>query len=762
MALDPLTVLGLASNILQFLDFTAKLIAGTRAISKSHAGMSEDTAYLRHKAEDITVLIDGFLASGGGTIKLQKELEACKVMAKKLLEALEKLEIKGPKTKWKSFLVALKEIWSEDKINAMSVKLAELHTLFSVHVHMQMNMEIGAVSDAVRRLELNNSRLELRCKNSLKNLEKTVVSSIAKLDPKSAVTNKKEEKSPAIFDDLAFINWKDIAEFPKALPDFKDTILNAKAKITDLEKYQNLLGSLCFDSISTRADTIPHAHRDTFTWIFKGETPDGRLQIRFVEWLRTQNGHFWIQGKAGSGKSTLMKFLAHHPETHRNLKEWAKEKPLVLVAFFFWSSGTNLQKSQEGLLRSLLFEILRQSPELVPRVCESLARGSKGYLFENCPMTPSQNFFQDEKWSLDELMTHRDLINTLKSLATSSDVKLCLSSRPWTQFKDAFGEDPQTVLKLEDLTSQDIRRYVSDKFREHEQYQKLEAIDPSYTELVGEVVQKAQGVFLWVFLVVRDLLEGITYNDSIRTMRTRLENLPEDLEGFFRHILQAVPKIYWRQTARAFQVALSRNYPLLLMTYACLDDVEEDHDLSYQRHKSFSNAEIRLKTDMMQCRLDGRTRGLLEVHRSPDPQMFFQHKVDFLHRTVRDFLLQSPDIHAVISQSHEDERQTWMLLCHATIFMLKLAPSVQLSDTNKAKRSSILDELCFFASKAFKDPENLQAVNGLLSDAISPMSAASGTFAGRPRRATWESFQVRTGSGKAGLESVSAPSSTSK
>ena len=59
-------------------------------------------------------------------------------MAESLLEALEKFEIKGPKTKWKSFLVALKEIWSESKIKAMSTKLTEMQTQFSTHVHMEM------------------------------------------------------------------------------------------------------------------------------------------------------------------------------------------------------------------------------------------------------------------------------------------------------------------------------------------------------------------------------------------------------------------------------------------------------------------------------------------------------------------------------------------------------------------------------------------------------------------------------------------------
>jgi hypothetical protein len=138
MAIDPLTALGLASNILQFLDFTAKVIAGTRAISKSHVGVSEDTAYIRHKAEGITALIDGFLATNGGSLAMRKELAACKKIAEDVLEALEKFEVKGPKSKWTSFLIALKEIWSESKIKAMSTKLTELQTQFNAHAHLEM------------------------------------------------------------------------------------------------------------------------------------------------------------------------------------------------------------------------------------------------------------------------------------------------------------------------------------------------------------------------------------------------------------------------------------------------------------------------------------------------------------------------------------------------------------------------------------------------------------------------------------------------
>lgn len=526
-------------------------------------------------------------------------------------------------------------------------------------------------------------------------------------------------------------------------------------RITDIMKHQALLGSLYFDTITTRLDIIPAAHKDTFTWIFKGRTADGSCQIRFVEWLRAQNGHFWIQGKPGSGKSTLMKFIAHHPETHHCLKSWAKDKPLVVAHFFFWNSGTSLQKTQEGLLRSLLFEILSQAPELAPQACESLAPSRKISLFSNL-WNPHSGVFRDDKWSLEELMsiygsimgketsskfcfiidgldeyhsqdnrTHQDLINTLRALAMSPDVKLCLSSRPWPQFKDAFGRDPEVVLTLEDLTRHDIRQYVSDKFHENDQYQKLTTMDEKYSELVEDVVRKAQGVFLWVFLVVRDLLEGLTYNDSIKTMRSRLESLPEDLEGFFHHMLKPIPRTYREQAACAFRVALSMSHPLLLMTYACLDDVEENDALSHHPHAPYSRNEVLLKKDIMQRRIHARSRGLMEISRSPDPEVFFQHRVDFIHRTVRDFLQQSPDLQVTISQTPEDQRRTWILLCHSSILMLKRAPSAAANEQRHSKFSTILEDLCVFFGEASKYPKNFQTVNELVNASINPICRAS-------------------------------------
>lgn len=485
-------------------------------------------------------------------------------------------------------------------------------------------------------------------------------------------------------------------------------------EVSRIQKDQQLLLSLWFDTITMRQDNLSDAHKSTFSWIFKGSLPDMSQEVHFSSWLQGENQIFWINGKAGSGKSTLMKFLTGHPQTYRLLRIWAGDQDLITAQFFFWNSGTVLQKSQIGLLRSLLFEILRQCPELLCHVraarvqFRNRANTQSFDSKEDYSASSMDHYFNDmSTWSREELLwayrclvqhkastkfcffidgldeykaeceqDHRDLVKTLRILATLPHIKLCLSSRPWTEFGDAFGTSTQWVLQLENLTKQDIYQYVSDKLMAHDQYQKLSQTNAGYSDLINEVVRKAQGVFLWVFLVVRDLLDGLTYNDTVQTMHLRLKQFPEDLESYFQHMIDSIPKFYRKQTAQTFRIALSREEPLLLLTYAFLDDIAEDPSLG------LADTDIKLtpsavagKYDTMRRRLDGRCKGLVEVvtYKSSMNDMDW-HRVDFLHRTVRDYLLRS-DIRSLILEEQGSDGLLWTRVCHAAFLTLRVHPS---------------------------------------------------------------------------------------
>jgi hypothetical protein len=142
-------------------------------------------------------------------------------------------------------------------------------------------------------------------------------------------------------------------------------------------------------------------------------------------------------------------------------------------------------------------------------------------------------------------------------------------------------------------------------------------------------VARAQGVFLWVFLVVRSLRDGLTNEDGVSLLRKRLDEIPSDLKEFFKKIIRSVDKVYQPQMAITVLVALRARGPLRLLTHWFVD--EDDADWTDQPHPHMEAQA--LFEERMSRRLYGRYKGLLEVSRTAPCK-----RVDFIHRTLRDYL----------------------------------------------------------------------------------------------------------------------------
>lgn len=94
----------------------------------------------------------------------------------------------------------------------------------------------------------------------------------------------------------------------------------------------------------------------------------------------------------------------------------------------------------------------------------------------------------------------------MKLAATSSHLKVCLSSRPGVVFEHAFEQSPG--LKLHRLTHNDIQAYVPNKFGDSPLMQRFVAQTTSENlDLAEDIVDKSSSVFLWVRVAVRLLLE---------------------------------------------------------------------------------------------------------------------------------------------------------------------------------------------------------------------------------------------------------------
>lgn len=445
-----------------------------------------------------------------------------------------------------------------------------------------------------------------------------------------------------------------------------------------------VLKSLDYDCRPVPYEAIHPAHESTFQWIYSSPSQSSPKPHHFLEWLQKGNGLFWIRGKPGAGKSTLMKYITANPRTKVALQTWANPDRAITGTHYFWSSGSPMQKSYGGLLRSVLFDILSQVPALIAFVCQGeswwqdlvksasapsriLPEWSELSLLsclhrlstmEGLPVEAKFCIFID---GLDEYAGHvngeakdfTDMCKMLLELAASTRLKICVASRPSNVFNDHFGGDLLRVLDVQELTTHDIARYARDGLKSLDWVQLAHApVEDTPSELmesfVDQIQKQSKGVFLWVFLVVRLLRNGFANGDSLSELQKRLNSLPSDLEPFFRRILEDVDSCYHQKMAGFLRIALvSKNGSLPFVVYTA-------HEYEYDNPRPLlddlicedinDGDPIRLKARMNK-RLHAITRGLLE---------FQGDNVQFLHRTVTDFLRTGPMMQFLMEKSHKD------------------------------------------------------------------------------------------------------------
>ena len=337
---------------------------------------------------------------------------------------------------------------------------------------------------------------------------------------------------------------------------------------------------------------------------------------------------------------------------------------------------------------------------------------------------------------------HKEVIDLMRNLTTSTDIKICASSRPLNVFEMAFGRGSHPTIRLEDLTRIEINLYVRGTLEENHLSRQLKTRDNDRCEeLVKEIVDKARGVFLWVFLIVRFLIKGLTNADRISDLQRRLHRLPVDLEPYFQHMLDTIDDNYQEQTAQTFQIALQASEPLTLMTYAMLDELEENPNFAFDLPiRTMYGIEIQSKYDDMRLRINARCKDLLEVTRIvemvplddlalwaeadqhdcdglvPDDAAygtiglggvlssnpFFDYQVEFLHRTVRDFC-RVRGIHNWMASRTPKGFNLNELLCQGLFAHIKTVPLRAIHSYKNGPLLSLADDFFHFAHETETD-----------------------------------------------------------
>jgi hypothetical protein len=145
--LDPLSAIGLAGNIVQFVDFSAQLVGKARDIHNSTSGTlpgNIDTeAITRSLLQLNTKLRDRVLEPNSTEEKVIQVLcRGCDAVANELIIALDALKVQGKKTRWKSVRQALKSVAGKEKIESLSKRLAGYREQLTLSFFVALRYEV--------------------------------------------------------------------------------------------------------------------------------------------------------------------------------------------------------------------------------------------------------------------------------------------------------------------------------------------------------------------------------------------------------------------------------------------------------------------------------------------------------------------------------------------------------------------------------------------------------------------------------------------
>ncbi|KAL1979414.1 hypothetical protein VTN96DRAFT_5978 [Rasamsonia emersonii] len=243
---------------------------------------------------------------------------------------------------------------------------------------------------------------------------------------------------------------------------------------------------------------------------------------------------------------------------------------------------------------------------------------------------------------------YRDLVELLFSWtrAAPADVKLCVSSREYEVFRNAFSDDKR--LRLQDLTRKDIESVVRHRLNGFEISETNGvSADNNKEPLVTEIIDRADGVFLWVALVLKSVREGLQYDNRLSSLIQKVRHMPQDMEPLFHHLLDSISPSDRRAAYRTFAVVLelqkSECLEMSLLRYSFLEDYDTDGNFAMDRDfkdSSSNNDEITSRMERAQRRLNGQCKGLLEVRHDEVEwrKPVCSQSVTFTHRSVFDFV----------------------------------------------------------------------------------------------------------------------------
>ncbi|OCL11351.1 hypothetical protein AOQ84DRAFT_229496 [Glonium stellatum] len=324
--MDHTSALSVAAAVVQFVDFSSKIISKGYRICRSCNG---DICELKENKEGINISenladLSKRLSESLDPQKLGREPTVtkdihglsrdCNGIAKEMFSALVKLKNESKHKKWNSFQEALSTMWSEKQIQALQKRFETFRQQLIVNILISLREQIV---DAHQRQVQVNDQLDngkqstefmgaefLKCISESMRWQMDLINELRRSDGHM----QQQEITSKIFDIL--LNSADTRSTQHFIP--------------------RVPASLYFPDMADRHERIIEAHQNTLEWIYGNPGVGPKSWTNFVEWLQEDltftSLEYFVETKLAENPG-YVELYALEPEFAEHLVESIAIKP---------------------------------------------------------------------------------------------------------------------------------------------------------------------------------------------------------------------------------------------------------------------------------------------------------------------------------------------------------------------------------------------------------------------------------------------------
>ncbi|KAF7565839.1 hypothetical protein A1F97_08673 [Pyrenophora tritici-repentis] len=480
----------------------------------------------------------------------------CRQLSEQILSLLEKISPSDPKSSRQVMRATLRSFKYKREKEDLENKLTTYRGQLLLHLHRvtRNSLDMTSQFDALRKLEYTNQDVLQALPKQIERLKHDI--HIDRLSPEA------QEQIRSL---LAMTE-------------------SAKAMIT----HRVIMKRLAFEHMGARYDQVDRAHCETFRWIVDEDAVvDEKVsQAKLV----SVSNFFWRPGKSiqrsfsGMVQSLLYGILDASPdltsiafpdlsrqiqaEMSLGLEQWPIDKDMP----FDDTLCQSCQQASQVVIKQVKLDLLSPTYLLVgnPALCalerllrdENVQTSHRFCFFVDALDEYEDTIFRDYRYMVERLHFWVNISN--------STLKICVSSREYNVFENMFTASQR--IRMQDLTQNDMQRYVNDRLKD--------ILDIGDQErITDKVVDRSDGIFFWVVLVVKTLRESVEDGHDIVRFEKELDILLTEMEELSQYLLDSITP-HRRQAAYSLFAILFRAREkkggLTLSSCLYLEDLDQD------------------------------------------------------------------------------------------------------------------------------------------------------------------------------------------